>query len=965
MAPRQAQLVALVFVGIASGLMTPPDSAGQPPDPNRLAHTKDAVRSRLFVLQPGKGGDARAVLALARSVSSNNIDDVKETVQLLLHRELIRQAVLIAARDGLGLSTRDEVLGERLPEAPAGTAAEVVTNFRIQPGASRVFLLRGKGDAAAEILLRHQLLPNSAAEADYLARLTTLAESLSRTALPDALKALGLKGQPNTYQAEAALPPKVEDRLEHLGFVDNFTAVRDLHAAIRQDGESPARLAALARGYAQLGVLSEFQWHPAHKAFKARALLYADRLVAREPKSPWSFWHRAFVKALVGLPTFARADLDEARRHVATQKAVIHPPDWEALIDASVANDPQRLKRKDGAHSRLACLLRLMAVEFPSGNTLALSATHDLVSLEPGCFRAYDAMCRVGGVANLHGATTEGPQALAQLLPAELGAVKGIPASVREALGREGNLVGPVEALDRAGEPAGDRGEPSWSVLAHLFRETLFVQVYHRLNFLKEFLDVPVENFWAAAAPLVAGHRYRPFLESLASPPAEAVRILNELTGRLDHSDVEFTAAPLFVELKRAQPPKAIEAWQFAWMHNDPTVRDYSLALEGSESKTHPVLARTLLTISPRSDFAMAQLIEHDWDGVKDKVPTWEKEFGEAPALLAALGKHYTQSKSYDEAQKVLTRYIKQSPDAWAYEMIAANYKAKGETARWKETLDDYLANVEDHGLDHAHIRVQIADQFMQEKHWAEARPYAEAAAETWAAWAMECAARCAEGAGDWERAELWMRRTTERYAPSAWTGWYRFCKKSGHGDVKAAQAWTEEYLAGAAGRPDLAPPLTAAYFYWTSGSLKKARDAFVRAIEANPSETMAIAHLALVADELGEADRRDELLTRFCTQYKDRAPKSAELAQVFRGWLAGGGKGPADLAAADRVIASLEPDNRGNLEFFAGRLLLTHGQAEAGRAYLKRSAASPKTYEWLRMIAADTVGQSGQDAKP
>jgi tetratricopeptide (TPR) repeat protein len=965
MTSKQARFIALAFVGITQGLMTHPDAASEPSDPDRLAHTKDAVRCRLIVLQPGAGGDARAVVALGRPAGSSSIDDVKGTVQLLLHREVIRQAVLIAARDGLGLGTRDEVLGDRALEAPGGGAAVVVSNFRMEPGASRVFLLRGDGDAKAETLLRHDLLPNSAAEFDYLLRLTTLAETLSRTALPEALKALGLKGEPNPYRADAAPPPNIEERLEHLGFVESLAAVRDLHAAIRTDGESPARLGALARGYAQLGVLSEFQWHPAHKAFKARALLYAERLVAREPNSPRSYRHRAFVRALVGLPRFARADLDEARKHAAGEGAAVPAPTWEPLIDAYVAHDRERLNIKDGAHARLAALLRLMSVEFPTHTALALGAARDVVSLAPDCFRAYDVMCRVHGVANLHRATTAGPAALAEFLPAKLGALAAIPPGVREALGRGGNLVALAEALDRAGAPADDRGEPSWSVLAHLVRETLFTQVFHRLHFLKEFLDVPVDDFWAAAGPVVAGHRYRPVLEGLALPPDEAGRILAEFAGRLDRTDLEFEAAPVFQVLARAQPPKGLEAWQFAWMHNDATVRDYSLAIETSDPKTHPVLARTLLEIDPRSAFAMAALIEHDWDGVKDKVTAWEKEVGEAPALLGALGKHYTRSKQYDEAQKALTRYIRQSPDAWAYEMIAANYRAKGELARWKETLDDYLANVEDHGLDHAHVRVEIANHFMEQKRWAEARPYAEAAAETWAAWAMECAARCAEGSGDWQRAEFWIRQATERYPSSSWTAWYRFCKKSGHGDVKAARAWTEEYLAASDGRPDLAPPLVSAYFSWSIGSLKKAGDSFARAIAANPSETMGIAHLALVADELGEVARRDQLLRRLCTQHKDRAPKTVELAEVFRGWLAGGCKGPVDLAAADRVIASLEPDNRGNLEFFAGRLLLTHGQTEAGQAYLKRSAAAPKTYEWLRIIAADTVGQSGWDAEP
>ena len=80
----------------------------------------------------------------------------------------------------------------------------------------------------------------------------------------------------------------MEDRLASLEFLEVLLAVRDLHRAIRADGESPARLGALARGYALLGVLSEYEWHPAHRALKARALLYAQRLVARDPNGSFA-----------------------------------------------------------------------------------------------------------------------------------------------------------------------------------------------------------------------------------------------------------------------------------------------------------------------------------------------------------------------------------------------------------------------------------------------------------------------------------------------------------------------------------------------------------------------------------------------------------------------------------------------------------------------------------------------------
>ncbi len=338
------------------------------------------------------------------------------------------------------------------------------------------------------------------------------------------------------------------------------------------------------------------------------------------------------------MPGFARVDLDEARKHVAAGKADANAPAWEPIIDAFVANDRERLSIKDGLHARLAALLRLMLVEYPSHSALALAAAGDAISAEPDCFRAYDALCRVGGVSNLHGATTAGPEALARVFPTKLAAADAIPVGVREAIGREGDTRGLADALERASTPAADRGEPSWCVLAHLVRETLFVQTYRRLDFLKEWLSVPVDDFWTNAGPVVVGHRFRPFLQSLALPSKEADRILADFAGRLDRTDIEFSAAPVFHTLMRLKPPLGVEPWQFAWMHNDATVHDYSLAIENSDPKTHPVLARTLLAINPRSDLAMATLIDHDWDGVKNKVPAWEKEVGEAPALLGISG---------------------------------------------------------------------------------------------------------------------------------------------------------------------------------------------------------------------------------------------------------------------------------------------------------------------------------------
>ena len=156
---------------------------------------KDLARSRLTVIPAGADAGARAVVALARPTSEADVDEEGGRFQPLMPRELIRQALLIAARDELGLGTRDEVIGDAPSEKPDRTAAEVASVFRVQPGASRVLIRRGEGAKVEAILSRD--LPGSAGEFGYLPKLTVLAESLSRSEFPAALKAIGLSGKPN------------------------------------------------------------------------------------------------------------------------------------------------------------------------------------------------------------------------------------------------------------------------------------------------------------------------------------------------------------------------------------------------------------------------------------------------------------------------------------------------------------------------------------------------------------------------------------------------------------------------------------------------------------------------------------------------------------------------------------------------------------------------------------------------
>ena len=212
-----------------------------------------------------------------------------------LQRELIRQALLIAARDELGLLTRDEMLGERFSAAPKASSGLEIQTISAPNGLIRVIISQPE-ESGRMVLFERDLTktatnPGGAAISDPppedLADLAEQTEAISRTELPAVLRKLGLEGKSNQASSGGQVPETIENRLGSLGFAEIFSAIKDLHTLIRSDGESPARIGALARGYAILGVLSEFQWHPAHKAYKARALLYAQRLCAAAERGPW------------------------------------------------------------------------------------------------------------------------------------------------------------------------------------------------------------------------------------------------------------------------------------------------------------------------------------------------------------------------------------------------------------------------------------------------------------------------------------------------------------------------------------------------------------------------------------------------------------------------------------------------------------------------------------------------------
>jgi hypothetical protein len=72
-----------------------------------------------------------------------------------------------------------------------------------------------------------------------------IAEILSRTEFPPALKQLGLEGKPNRVQPDAGLPAGVEDRLSHLGFRNKAPKACQIYEILRRSFNSQAKPASV------------------------------------------------------------------------------------------------------------------------------------------------------------------------------------------------------------------------------------------------------------------------------------------------------------------------------------------------------------------------------------------------------------------------------------------------------------------------------------------------------------------------------------------------------------------------------------------------------------------------------------------------------------------------------------------------------------------------------------------------
>lgn len=894
------------------------------------------------------GAEGAAPLAKFGNVVEAEVED--KLRYPILAREIVRQALLIAAREQLQWNTRDAVLGEGL-ESEATPAAKFVVSTRFPyAGAGEFELRRIDAEADAASVWKEQLVLNEKDDEplDY-GRLVEAAERWSREAFPALLKQNQLTGEPVASSDEAALSPAADEWLRQMAFTAQFVVVRDLHRAIRRQGESDELLGALVRAYANLGVLSEFHWNSMHKALKARSLLYAQRYVARKPQSGEARWHRAYAKALTGLHDSAIADLEAAAKLRADAAAAAERPRWVEIIEAYCRFDTDKLAAfaAQEDYASLAALLQFFHVESLKESAAVQTLARRLVEKNPEDFRLLDAMCDSCALDTLHIVTQLAPAVLQQTAAARLGRLSALPSATTELLNRPDVSVSELAESLLTAPAADDEGEFSWRVLGRMLEETEFIQLWRRAYFVRFQWAVPADDFLAAIEGLASAHRFRPLIDLCSSDAARAQSAAEAISARLVLEELEYPQ-------QRAFQQAMGKNWQTRWteqyaqaearpaLHIDDVHRDLLRRLEYEQWRAGQNLTLRLNRISSDSPDAAAAMVRLNHGIEADALKAAEAKFARHAQFWKAIADY---SRDADQRQQALRRYIDLSPDVWAYQRLAGQFRREGKIDQWKATLDECLQQPE-FGLEHAALRVQMANFFMEQGQWEQARPYAEEAAESWAEWAMLCVIRCYQGLEDDENEGVWRERIAERYPKlQHMLDHYIWSRRTGRGDAKQLQQALDPQIAAAAPKTPARSQYRVGLFYQLSGQPQAALAAYQKdADDRRDARAASFDDLwaAAVAQQLGDGQARDAALRRVAGLEGAEVATYRDVAQWLQKCVAGKPGEPADVASARQIVAKASPSDRTGLSGIIGRFLDSIRQADEAVEFYRMAVAEP-----------------------
>ncbi|HET6325345.1 MAG TPA: hypothetical protein VFG04_11770 [Planctomycetaceae bacterium] len=879
-------------------------------------------------------------------------------------RELMRQAFLITARDEFGLATRDVMLREDFPKNVDDQFIPFIMSTQetglAQGNSFITYKLARKGPEEED--LWHTKVRFDIDDSVSITTLAEQAEALSRSELKEALTRAGGKGKVPAARASSEVPSATSNLLWAWNEISVLAGLRRVHAEIREKGESPQLLAALAVGYANLGSLTEYYYGAECKVYYARALLYAERLLRRTDQSPWALWHRGYVRVLFGLHSAGGQDIALAKKKQGTAPAAPPLPFWTEVVDAYAQGQlAQMLKvAKTPPQRHLARYLKLQAVMFGDLRELEVKAMHAFLEDVPDCPRGFDLLAASGQVGTAREGSNMGLVLTGLLVRKRLADVAGLPAPIAERIHDSDATFGSAEVefrttlineLELAGRSELDRGEPSLSAVGHSIEEINFAQLIRKLEVDRNTLGIPVEDTISGLGPMVAAHPYAAYIGAFTTRKPIVEAAAAALSARLPVYEINVRNLSLVDWLASViQDSTHADLRRVAGAHADVIVSDQMRKIQGgfygstdASNAANATSMKHLRNTCDKLSVVVAAQISRDWPSASLDADKYEREYADDPLVMHALSDRYFKLKRYDDAERCAKQHVKLAPGYSSYRALAAVYKGKNDPVHWKETLDKAI-KLPSAGLEQAQVQDEIALDLLEQKKWDEAVVYADAAAQSFSSWSLMTAARCHEMVGEWDKAEALAKVCSARYDDHVFN-WMCWCHRTGRGDVQAADAFTRNRIDGWGSQLFPAQLQQFGIYYLMTGEPKKAMPMFERSYQTSHDLDSAF-HAALIADAVRKPGMRDRYLRLIAAPPKSKPQGNIDLyyrlGAQFRQAVAANAPQKVDLAEVDKILAAAEEAHLSPaLSLYVGLFFKNRGEAESAKKYLIRCAQS------------------------
>ncbi len=952
------------------------------PNGLRRRHTRGGVRRLVAVAYLGQlivsaatAGDSPPAPVESVVCLTTDTYPAEDIFQDVLKREIVRQAVLVAAREELGVLTRDETLGEPFPEGAGRSVYRLALRARFDE-------TTGGWNAALTVADETDAPPLWEGQGNYGKRpkwrYQRLVKQVSKSvpAIAEALRKHGVAGVSHERSPEASPPSaSVEAQLLRMDFVSQYAAAREAHHALRNGGASPAWSAVLVRAYANLSALVDHTWSSHSEALAARSLLYAQRELLSSGGSRDAHWLRAYASSVIGLHALAE---EEVNKFLAKgQDDGLQddgPPAWAAIVLPISTYDHKALVKCAAESPELRetidYLQWRMYFSYLHDRWVHDEGLHALQAC-PEAYGVYAALAAWPTLGIKRLGDDEAVEALRELAPDRIATLEGLPESVTQCLSEPVGDGSRQEAFQQVASisqalvgAAADDGEFSWGVLGRLLAEEQFVAAANLIIAAGDAVEHSREPLVAELRPLFAGHRYAPYLESLALPRNE-VDAIRATLSQIDLVDPR----PCMVRLFHAAwgDPKLAgkpgwELGRIAIQNSPRTAPAYVNAYNLIASRwTNSIpqemregIMRGLAPISPHSPLARrSKLLGLEGAGPEQLAELLEG-LGDDPVAWRSAGDAFRRLGDDKQAIECLRRSLAISPSFETTTALADAYERLDELTNWESTLTDYL-QLEPLGLEDASINKRLASGYADRRAWKKAEPYALQAAGSYSAWGLLQASRVYEGMQDWPKSEGFVSQASQAY-PSGANGseWFEWTVRTGRGDRQAAHAIAQRSIDIARRQRNFAAVLRVVVFEWINDNLARALELAEQDLQhvvmPNSAEpwNRVFAHFvaASIAAELDD----DAAINRAIDGLRgwvdsDAIQKSPEWVDLIGGIADAfqGDKPTAeDLARYDETFAGVSTVGRCNFSFFLAVALERLEEPELADRYYAMAAFQP-----------------------